>query len=519
MSGRGLITSRPRPGALPVLYRTGIGRASRSDSRGIEVAVLACIALAALSLLLPAVTPAYDPWAWLIWGREVAALELDTRFGPSWKPLPVLFTTPFSLFGDAAPELWLIVAYTGALLGLVAAFQLARRLGGPLAGTLAAVMLALSEGYLRGSALGYSEGLLVALVLLAVERHLVGRGGQALALGFAAGLLRPETWPFLGLYALHLFVREPRLRSLTAGLMALVPVLWLGPELWGSGDALRAASRAQDPTRFSPAFADRPAVAVLAKALATVPWPAKVGALIAVGLAARGTVARRRRAGLRGEWLSTAVAARGTARATLALVAGGAAWLVLVALMTELGYAGNSRYLAVPVALACVAGGTGLGWLGPRLAAVLDRRAVGARPGRLAVLGAGAVISIASAALLLRPLAVLVGDFREVRAEAALHADLPAAIARAGGRERVLACGKPVATALEVPVVAWHLGIPTGRVDVVPRAPGILFRGPPEPQPPDAPAPALTAGGFRPLAQVGRWGVSGACRPGASARR
>jgi hypothetical protein len=114
---------------------------------------------------------------------------------------------------------------------------------------------------------------------------------------------------------------------------------------------------------------------------------------------------------------------------------------------------------------------------------------------------------------------VLVGDFREARAEAALHAELPAVIARAGGRERVLACGKPVATALEVPVVAWHLGIPTGRVDVVPRAPGILFRGPPELQPPDAPAPALTAGGFRPLAQVGRWCVSGACPPGASARR
>ena len=519
MSGAGLTTSRPRPGGLPVLLRPGMGRESRHDGRRIGLAGLVCLGIAALSLLLPATTPTYDPWAWLVWGREVAALELNTRLGPSWKPLPVLFTTPFSLFGDAAPELWLVVARTGALLGLVAAFGLARRLGGPLAGALAVVMLAVSGGYLRGSALGYSEGLLVALVLLAVERHLVGRRGQALALGFAAGLLRPETWPFLGLYALYVFLREPRLRRLAAGSMALLPVLWLGPELWGSGEPLRAASRAQDPTLFSPAFAERPALLLLAKAGATVPWPAKVGAMIAAALAAFGTGRRRLRPGAGGRWLRTAVADRGSAGITLALVAGGAAWFGLVALMTELGYAGNSRYLAVPVALACVVGGIGLGWLGRALAAVLDRRGVGARPGRPAVLGAAALVVMTSAAFVPGPLAVLVGDFREARAEATLHADLPAAIARAGGRERVLACGKPVATALEVPIVAWHLGIPTGRVDVVPRAPGVLFRGPPQLQPPDAPAPALSAGGFRPVAQVGRWDVSAACPPGASARR
>src|SRR5215218_7228635 len=92
-------------------------------------AALGCLVLAALSLLLPS-TPSYDPWAWLGWGREVAALDLDTRFGPSWKPLPVLFTTAFSAFGEGAPALWLVVARAGALLGLVAAFKLGRRLAG-----------------------------------------------------------------------------------------------------------------------------------------------------------------------------------------------------------------------------------------------------------------------------------------------------------------------------------------------------------------------------------------------------
>src|SRR4051812_21940555 len=69
-----------------------------------------CVLLAVLSLALPG-EPTYDPTSWIIWGREIAEGTLSTTRGPSWKPLPILFTTPFSLFGDgAAPELWLVVA-------------------------------------------------------------------------------------------------------------------------------------------------------------------------------------------------------------------------------------------------------------------------------------------------------------------------------------------------------------------------------------------------------------------------
>jgi hypothetical protein len=496
-------------------------------------AVPVCIGLATLSLLLPS-TPSYDPWAWLVWGREVAALELDTRFGPSWKPLPVLFTTPFSLFGEAAPALWLVVARAGALLGLVAAYRLARRLGGPLAGLLAAAALALASGYLRSAALGFSEGLLVAFVLLGVERHLSGQRGQALALGFAAALLRPESWPFLGLYALWLLAREPRLRARTAMLLALLPVLWLGPELWGSGDALRAASRAQDPTLFSPAFADSPAFAVIERAERMLPWPAKIGVVLAVlgGIAAITAPA----AGRLRRVLGSLAGGPGRARVTLALAGGAAAWLALVALMTELGYAGNSRYLGMPVALECVVGGIGLGWLGRAIALGLGargplarpaRRARSARrteapparprfddrtsPGRAPAFLAAALLLLASAALSASPLDELRGDAREVHGDARLNADLPEALARAGGRERVLACGQAHATALQVPVLAWHLGVPTGQVGIDPRPPAILFRGPPQLQPPDAPAPAPTVRGLRPVARVGEWTVSARC--------
>ena len=80
-----------------------------------------CLVLAALSLLLPS-EPSYDPSAWLVWGRELAHFQLDTTGGPSWKPLPVAFTTLVAPLGELdrglPPALWLVVARAGALLAL-----------------------------------------------------------------------------------------------------------------------------------------------------------------------------------------------------------------------------------------------------------------------------------------------------------------------------------------------------------------------------------------------------------------
>src|SRR5256714_6842134 len=98
--------SRPSIGAVPLRGRLMGGRLYL-------VLAGAALAIAALSLLIPS-TPSYDPWAWLVWGREVAHLDLHTTGGPTWKPLPVIFTTVFSLSGNASPDLWLVVARAGA---------------------------------------------------------------------------------------------------------------------------------------------------------------------------------------------------------------------------------------------------------------------------------------------------------------------------------------------------------------------------------------------------------------------
>ena len=104
-------------------------------SRGAAVTG-AAVAIAAASLLLPWAL-AFDPQAWVVWGRDVGRFALDTSGGPSWKPLPVVITTPLALAGDPAPALWLLVARTGGLLAIAGAAVLGARLGGAVAGAAA----------------------------------------------------------------------------------------------------------------------------------------------------------------------------------------------------------------------------------------------------------------------------------------------------------------------------------------------------------------------------------------------
>jgi hypothetical protein len=198
--------------------------------------VLACFALALLSLLIPSV-PTTDPWGWIVWGREIAHLDLDTSQGgsPSWKPLPVLLTTPLSVFGDSLPEAWLVVARTGGLLGLaliaILAVRLAddrRRAVTATAAVVAALALAVSPGWLRSVMHGYSEPLLLGLIAGAVLSHMSGRRTLALVLLMLSGLGRPELWAVIGVYALWAWRTEELSLRRIALILIPIPILWFG---------------------------------------------------------------------------------------------------------------------------------------------------------------------------------------------------------------------------------------------------------------------------------------------------
>lgn len=435
----------------------------------------ACLGVAGLSLLAPW-APTYDPWAWLVWGREVAGLELDTTAGPAWKPLPVLVTTLLAPLGGAAPWLWLLLARAGGLLAVVLVFRLAARLAGGsgrwFAGCVAVVGLLSATGFLRGVAGGSSEGLLVALLLLAFERHLDGHRGQAFALGTAAALLRPEVWPFLAVHSVWLWRREPEARRLVAVLLPLVPVLWFLPELWGSGDLLRSSERAQIPNLGAPTLADYPALEVVRRFVAMLVPPVALAALGAAVIAVR-----RREPEL------------------LALLAGLVGWVALVALMSEAGYSGEERYLLVAAALASVLAGIAAGRLFDLVAGRAPRAAA-----------AGAVAALACAALLAVPAARDLGD--ELAYAADLRADLAAAVEEAGGMQSLRECGPLYAGRARFPLIAWHVDTHISELSLEPRAPGVVLRSRltlDEPAEPAAPA------GFARVAQVGTWEVLTSC--------
>jgi hypothetical protein len=474
-----------RPQAVPAPPRTR----PRVDLRWI---MLACVVLAAASLLFPS-APTYDPWAWIIWGREILHLDLSTVDGPSWKPLPVLFTTPFALTGpDVAPMLWLVVARAGALVAVVLAFRVARRVGGTAAGGAAAAgALLIAPWFVRSCALGNSEGLLAACVLGAVDRHLDGRRRQALALAIAAGLLRPEAWPFLGLYALWMVWRDRTELKRVAAALALLPLLWFPPELWGSGDLLRAASRARTPRADSAAFADAPAREVLDKAAQMMTWPLWVGLALALAC----LLTRR--------W------GRRDALTVAGLAAMAAAWVAIVAYMTKDGFSGNQRYLIMPVTLAVVVAGAGAGRAAGELLRAI-RALAGAGLGR----GVAAVAAVGAAVLFAAPSFDRLAPVLDgARYQGELPHQLARAVDAAGGARRLLACGTPYTGAFLVPAVAWQLHVHTTRVQLIPERPGVVFRVRTSTGGRAGPSlRGLGAGPVRTLAATRDWRIVAACR-------
>jgi hypothetical protein len=301
----------------------------------VGVAVLA----GAASLALPA-TLGYDAWAWTVWGRQLARLDLATTAGPSFKPLPVLALAPLSVLGGATPVVWMGLMRAAAVLSLLLAYRLGARLAGPLAGAVAALSLALSADLYRTALLGSAEPVLIALTLGAADRHLAGRRDWALVLIALAGLIRPEAWVLLGAYGVYVWLREPRLRPLVAAAVVLPPALWLGLDWIGSGDPLHASSTATSATEGSAANAKVPAFEVVRRAADAIIVPTLV--LAAIG---------------------TSLAVRRRDRPVLSLAALALGWIAVVAIMAEAGFTGTRRYLAAPAAALCVVAGVGLAWL------------------------------------------------------------------------------------------------------------------------------------------------------------
>jgi hypothetical protein len=426
---------------------------STRPRRPLGVLFAVAVSLAALSLVVSphgVAAVSYDPMEWLIWGREVIHLDLVTIAGPSWKPLPVLFTAPFSVFGDAvAPTLWLIVSRTGGILGLLLAYRVASRVGGRLAGVVAVVALALELNYIVDGERGETEALMVALALLAIDLGFSGRHRAAFAAGVGAALLRPEAWPFVAAYGVWLLARDrhtPELRrtlALVLGAGMVVLALWFAPEKIGSGHWLRGVQRAQEAVPGSPAQAAFPFGAVFTNSAGTLIWPVYVGAVAGALLAVIEFVRRRTL----------------TIPLVLAVIATG--YIVIVAALAQgPGLTGNQRYVIPAAGWLAVLSGIGWVWAMPRLLG--SRRRWAPVVVAVAVVAAGAT-AIGHAA---RRLYTQQQTARDV---VRLYAALPDTIARAGGAARQRSCGPVFSGPFQTPIVAWRLHLHQHEVGLHPR--------------------------------------------------
>ncbi|MDO9356690.1 MAG: hypothetical protein Q7T55_23540 [Solirubrobacteraceae bacterium] len=398
--------------------------------------VIASLVIAGVLTAALGGAPTYDPWAWIIWGREIIHGDLVTTAGPSWKPLPMIFTIPFALFGEAAPDLWMWIARATALIGIVAVADLAARLGGRLAAALAAVAITLMPLYYAYGVQGSSEGALVLVCCLAATSWMDERRTAAFWWLVAAALLRPEAWFFVAVVGIERLWNSPKRITWIGASGLVVLAAWLVPEKIGSGAYLRAATRAHDPNPESAAFAKSPTLEVLGSMGNLMLWLPLIGVGCALVL---GFVAWRRQDAEDGGWAID----RSVLRKALFLSALAAGWIAIVAAMTEGGYAGNPRYLAAPLGLMAAVGLAGIAWLVRQLG-----RSGAASVGELLVMGALVVMVIVAA---LR----LPGRTEEITYQSANRAQLTSMEHVDGFRKELLACGPLVAHPLMVPPIAW----------------------------------------------------------------
>jgi hypothetical protein len=224
------------------------------------------------------------------------------------------------------------------------------------------------------------------------------------------------------------------------------------------------------PNAGQPATEAFPAFGALREA-ATLPlWPLWAGAIVVLAAGRSG-----------GRAPSPVAAAR-------PLLFAGLAWIAIVAVMAQAGFSGEPRYSLPGAALVAIAGAAGL------VAVARDR-----------------LIWVAAVLLLVAAVPKLI-DLPDLRSDQAyqrdLAGDLATVIDRGGGRDALLACGRPYVGELRGPLLAYHLEVEKQRVAFVPRPPGIAFLSRLSA---DAPVEPRTGPAFTPRARVDLWEVREAC--------
>jgi hypothetical protein len=414
--------------------------------------------------------PGYDPYGWLIWGYQTLHLNLDLGGAPSWKPLPLLFTVPYSLFGHAALWLWMVTAEAAAFAGTIFAGRIAYRVvnadGRYRNAAIAAAIFAGFGMYgiqdnINGTLDSYmhyvlsvqSDPMIVTIILAAIDFHMGRHRRWVMAMLVLASLGRPEVWPFLGLYCLWCWRTRPDTRLFVVISLALVVFLWFGVPTITNGRPLVAGDLAQGSPRE---LHQNKIIGTIDRFKTLNLWPVWVFAL--AGVAWAGYRWRSARAAFAA---GTPTPAERTARhnqlMVLGLAAGIVVWLVVEVAFALHGWPAVPRYVFEPAVVAILLGAIAFGWVLREIPKIL----------RLPVWSGVVVAAALGLALVPGALSRVRNEHKDIRHERIRTTQinrLDSMIAALGGRDAILRCGRPVTNVEYVSILGWLTGQNDGKV-------------------------------------------------------
>jgi hypothetical protein len=410
--------------------------------------------------------PGYDPYGWMVWGYQTLHGSLNLGGAPSWKPMPLLFTTPFALFGHFQLWMWMTVAVWISLGGCIFAGRIAFRVvdqdganrwpavaAAVFAGVMPLVIFDSTHySYIHYILSSQSDPPLVTFVLAAIDLHMIGRRRWAIVALTMASLGRPEAWPAEFLYALWL-LRESRTENLgmplrddpmfrfLLGNLAVILFMWFGiPEITNHKPLLAGDLAANSPRMLH----SNKIVGTLSRFKDLNQWPV----WLCAGIGSAWAAFRLRRKD---------PDPRGHNRLIVILFGLIALWVVVEIIFSLKGLPGVPRYMFEPGVVSIVIAAIGFGWVLSEIPRFFKA------PWALGVvLAAGVTAGIVPGAV-----ARLRTEHKELQGEKARTAEigrLAGFVHILGGLHGIRACGKPVINVEYVSVFAWLTHLNTGSV-------------------------------------------------------
>jgi hypothetical protein len=406
------------------------------------------LALLAIPLVLWARTrPGYDPYGWLVWGYETIHGHLDLAGAPSWKPLPLILTAPFALFGHYELWLWMFSSVGISLLGSLFCARIAYRLVGVedgdkrpaiVAAVFAGAALLGIENYLHIVLSVQSDPMIVTLFVASWDAYLSGHERLAFVVGCLAGLGRPEVWSTLIPFTIWLWIKQPQTRKLLVAGWVVILFGWFGIPTITNGRPFIAEQLALRSPRM---VHGNKIIGSFHRFTELTYLPVQLGALFALGVA-----------WVRRNW-------------PVLLVGASAVLYVLTETALDLkGLPGQPRYIFEPAALEGCLAAVALGWL---LIAVIKRSGalrmrIGA--GVLAVALVGPMVPAAVARVRFER-----RDLTHERDRTKVINLLSGTIHHLGGPKAILRCGHAVTNTEYASLLAWLEHVNVDNIGYLPK--------------------------------------------------